>query len=166
MVLREADVLFLPPRFSNHLLFPLSNNQQKLHNWKLNKKRTKLEKGSRETRKKNRPLGEPETRRTPPWSTILVARSKFLPNKKCKLSESLVREREGVRDWRAKWLDAYIDSWSSETVEREKRLELWWEEREGGDEIGKGREKKNPDLSERTWFGPRLNLRRRCSEQR
>lgn len=39
------------------------------------------------TRKRKRPLGKPETLRTPPWSTILVARSKFFPYRKCKLEK-------------------------------------------------------------------------------
>lgn len=37
------------------------------------------------TRKRDRRLGKPETRVTPPSSTIRVARSKFFPNKKFNL---------------------------------------------------------------------------------
>lgn len=38
-----------------------------------------------QTWKMDLPLGSPEILLTPLWSTILVARSKFLPNMKCKL---------------------------------------------------------------------------------
>lgn len=41
--------------------------------------------GINQTWKMDLPLGSPEILLTPLWSTILVARSKFLPNMKCKL---------------------------------------------------------------------------------
>lgn len=45
----------------------------------------KQERCGSETWKINLPLGCPEILLTPLWSTILVAPSKFFPNKKCKL---------------------------------------------------------------------------------
>lgn len=77
-----------------------------------------------QTWKMERPLGSPKTLLTPLWSTILVALSKFLPNKKCKLNFDRNRHywnkifsfsQKGLTK-NLKWDATNMESWSSVTV--------------------------------------------------
>lgn len=62
VMLREADILLLPPRFSHHLS---SQNNPKIQAF-VHQNKQEEDREMRETRKRNRPLGLPEILRTPP----------------------------------------------------------------------------------------------------
>ena len=104
-VLREADVLLLPLGLPHHLQRQTKTSRRQPADRLLARPQHEQPwepkgKAREQTRKSERPLGAPVTRRTPPSSRILQARSMFLPNRWSRLHAR--QNRSGGRDGEAR----------------------------------------------------------------